>query len=509
MTAIAPPTEASQGSTPVAWLRTNPGVLTLRWVALVALTSIAFWRTIVAVVDEMRSLTIIICVPVLIVLAIIAAIGKSWRRAPEPPIYDRQTDVIVGLVIMLIAVAVQVMVNPRYGQAYLTTHMDLLALWLFFLAASIVMFGLRPVSRYRWVWLLALLIWPVPVRVVILTFGGGPVVAGAVMVVLAAVATLITVGRSGRRGAIGAGVALIVGMILLFIGDALLPGTRRAWLVVIPAIGSTLVASITMYVDYRVRHRLGWTPLGRGVHPPTLARVGRPAFVLIAVSVLLAFVPVPVKVGVWPSQTIPGMPLGQPLAIPADWRQESVQRYPWVTKLYGSASVMYRQLVIQAQGSPEFDKQSRPRRVAVDSVDTARPLSMQVYPYIFRYDLVGERASKSQEIPMPHGVRAWMWSIVDDARYLSYTVVSWWWNNGSKAQQVILWAVDNHEDDANFVQPQFTIGQNLNTMFTVLFRGNASIEDSTPTFKDRDLLQSLAWGIVDVQVDLARQETGT
>ncbi|OZC33914.1 hypothetical protein [Gordonia polyisoprenivorans] len=484
-------------------------VLAVRWLVLAALTAIAFRVTILAVLAEMRALTLIIYVPVLLALVLIAAIGKSWRPTPEPPIYDRQTDTIVGAIVLLLSVSVQFMVNPRYSQAYITAHMDLLALWLFVLGGAIVMFGLRPVMRFRWTWALALLIWPVPMRVVILTAGGGPVAAGAVMVVVAAIATLIAVGRNRRRAFIGAVLSLGTGLVILIVMHVYVEGLQRILLVVVPAVAAALMSSLVMYFDYRNRHRLGWSPLGRNVHPPTLARVRRPGLLLLLATVVIAFIPVPVTASSWPSATIPGMSVGVPLALPADWRQESVSRYDWAERFYSSGSVMYRQMVVQRQGSSRFDKQSRPRRVAVDSVDTGRPLSLQTYPYIFRYDMVGDRFGPSVEVPMPHGVRAWMWTVIDDTRYLSYTVVSWWWNNGDLTQQVVLWSVDNHETDAYFPAPTYTVVGNVNTMFTVLFRGNAAIRDTTPTYKDRDLLVRLAAGIVDAQVEAAGREAGT
>ncbi|WP_425705226.1 hypothetical protein [Gordonia sp. DT30] len=483
-------------------------VITLRWLVLAALTVIAFRRTIDSVILEIKALTVIVYLPVLLVLVLIAAIGKSWRPSSEPPIYDRQTDVIVGSIILLLAVSMQAMVDPRYARAYLAIHVDLLALWLFVLGGAIILFGLRPVARYRWIWLLALLIWPVPMQVAILAAGGSPVAAGAVMVVVGAGATLIAVGRTRRRGIIGATLSAVTGLAILIAFDAVGGGNHEILIVVVPAIAAALVASCAMYFDYRRRHRLGWSPLGRNVAPPTSARVRRPGLLLVLAAIGIAFVPVPVTGTNEPSTTIGGMPVGVPLVLPDDWRQESVSSYDWADRLYGSGSVMNRQMVVQKQGSPQFDKQSHPRRVAVDSVDSAHPLSLQTYFYIFRYNMVGYRFATTVEVPMPHGVRARMTTVVDDARYLTYTVVSWWWDNGSKTQQVMLWAVDNHETDAYFPQPAFTVTQNLNTMFTVLFRGNAAIQDSTHTYKDRDLLVGLAGGLVDAQVALAGREGG-
>ncbi|MCH5645645.1 hypothetical protein [Gordonia sp. ABSL49_1] len=483
------------------WTSAHPGwTVVIRWSVLLALTGIAFWNTIVAIVEEMYAQTLIGYVPILLLLCAIAAIGVSWRRHLEPPIYDRQTDVIVGLIVLSQAIVIKYLVTPRYSQTYLTAHMDLLALWVFVLGAAIMMFGLRPVARYRWVWLIFLAIWPIPTRVIVLTLGGSSFAEGAVTVLYAAGATAIAVGRTWRRAAAGAAMTMAVGLVTLV--GAVAVGGSRISMVTIPALAAALATSTVMYIDYRHRGGHPWSPLGREVLPPTLKQVGRPGVVVVLAAACLAFIPVP-PVGTWPSAYIAGMPIGQPQVMPPGWRQESITRYDWVTRLYGPESVLIRQAVVQSRGDVAYDKQGRPRRVMVDSVDTERPLALEVYPYIFRYDLVGDRFSPAVEVKLPEGVRSWIWTVVDDVRYLTYTVLSWWWNNGDRTQQMMLWSVDNHEPDARFPAPEMTVTANLNTMFTVMFRGNAVIQAVDQPTKDRDLLVSLGTALVTAQADAA------
>ncbi len=153
--------------------------------------------------------------------------------------------------------------------------------------------------------------------------------------------------------------------------------------------------------------------------------------------------------------------------VPAGWQQESIGVYRWGTKLYGPGSLLYRQVLVQEEGSVAFDKDGRPRRVVVDSLDTRRRLAFEVYPDIFRYDLATDRSSLAVDIELTEGVTGRMWTVVDDARYLTYTVVSWMWNNGRRTQQVMLWAVDNHEPDAVFPEPRMTVLANMNSLLTV------------------------------------------
>lgn len=478
----------------------HPGwVITGRWLLLLVATAIAFWRTLNAVGEEMGAQTAIGYVPVVMVLTVIAVIGIAVRRGDEPPIYDRQTDVIAGLIVLFLALACQVMVNPRYAQAYLTTHMDLLAMWLFMLGTAILLFGLRPVARYRWAWLVLLTIWPVPLRIVVLTLRLGSLGAGIVTVMIAALATAIAVGRTRRRAFFGAAAATVLGLSILALCYLVL-GTRAPLMLIMPApLLCAAVVGVVMYIEYRNRADRSWGPMGRPFLPPTLARIGRPIFVIAACTAILAFVPVP-AVGTWPSAVIPGMRMGVPLAVPDGWTETDIKRDTWVQRIYGEGAVLYRQMLTQRVGSIDYDKQERPRVVAVDSITVPRPLSLEVYSYIFRYNLVGNRFGAALEIDLPHGVRSWIWNVVDDRRYLTYTVMSWWWTDGDQTQQVILWAVDDHQANALFPEPRITIAQNLNTMMTVMFRGNASIQDETPSYKDKPLLSLLGAELVDAQV---------
>ncbi|ATD69614.1 MULTISPECIES: hypothetical protein [Gordonia] len=487
-------------------------VIAFRWVLLVTCTVLGFWNTIAAVIDELRAQTLILYVPVpvpvpvLVVLSLIAVVGVSWRDFDEPPIHDRQTDVIVGIVVIVLAVAGKLLVTPRYGRAYLTSHMDLLALWMFVLGASILLFGLRPVSRYKWAWLVFLLIFPIPVRGLVLALGGTSMAAGFALVLMAVAATVVAVGRTWRRKAVAALIAGAVGLLALLVLNAL--EAPRNVLVPGPALIAAVATSGIMLVSYRRRGGRRWSPPVRGeVKDPTVGFVGRPVLVVVLAAILLAFIPTPPVGSTWQSNTYPQLEIGGQLNIPPGWRQESVRVYGWVSRLYGPGAVLTRQVLVQSRGTRAFDKFARPRRVVVDSVDSRRPLALEVYPDIFRYDLSDERSNEPVDVALPFGVRGKMWSVVDDARYLTYTVVSWWWNNGRRTQQVMIWAVDDHEPAAYFPEPRITLLENLTSLMTILLRGNAVLLDTDPQYKDRDLLVGLAGGLVRSQlVEVARAE---
>ncbi|MYR08467.1 hypothetical protein GTV32_20135 [Gordonia sp. SID5947] len=500
MTTGTAPAAAVRGPGLRERLAQNPGVVVaVRWGLLLASTAIAFWQTLGAVVDEMRAGTIITYLPAAVILVGIAAVGISWRRATELPIYDRQTDAIVGVVLLLVAISVKVM-NLRYPDAYLTSHVDLLALWVFLLGGACMVFGLRPVGRYGWAWLLLLMIFPVPYRMIVLPLGGDSLAAGVVMVLFGAMATGVATGRTRRRGFAGAAIAAAVGVAALIGVRVLFPDAARIVYQTVPAVGAALVASAWLYVDYRRQPHESWSPLGRSMYPVSVRKVGRPGIALVLFAVAMFFIPIP-SYGDIPSARVDGLNTRPPMAVPSGWVQGSVTRYDWVTRLYGPESSMTVQDLFQSQGSTQFDKFARPRKVQVNAIEASNPLRFEVYPAIFVYDLVGDRFSDPMPVELPHGVTGYLQTIVDDDSYLTFNRLYWTWTDGRRTQRVNLLSVDNHEPDAAFPSPDLTVARNMSTFLSVLFRGNAVTIDLQPQLKDRDLLVGCATDLINTQVD--------
>lgn len=478
--------------------------IALRWLLVLVATVVAFWPTLGALVIEMRAQTAITYLPAVVLLVVIAAIGTSWRRGEELPIRDRQTDVIVGIVVLLVSLTFTVM-SLRYATSYLTTHVDLLALWLFLLGSCILVFGLRPVARYKWPWLLLLMIFPVPYRVEVLLLGGGPWAAGGVMIAFGAVASGVATGRTLRRGLLGAAITTTVGVIVLVSLRNFHPSAPGWVYQTLPCVGAALVASAWLYVDYRRRHKDSWTPLGRDMIPVSVPRVGRPAWVIVVFAVGMFFIPIP-SFGTTENTEVPGLNTRPPLVVPSNWVAGDVNEYDWITRLYGRGSIMTTQDLFQAKGSLAFDKFARPRKVVVNAIETRYPLRFDVYPFTFVYDLVGDRISESQPVALPHGVTGHLQTVVDDQSYLTFNRIFWQWNNGTRTQRVTVISVDNHDADAEFPRPEMTVARNLNTFVTVLFRGNSVTVDLEPQFKDRELLVQTAGDLINAQVDAIAED---
>lgn len=144
--------------------------------------------------------------------------------------------------------------------------------------------------------------------------------------------------------------------------------------------------------------------------------------------------------------------------------------------------------------------------MVVDTIETLHPLRFDLYPQTFTYNLSGNRFSDSANVVLPHGIPAVLEVILDDKRYLTYTLLTWLWGDGEHAQQVSVWSVDNHEPNAYFPQPTLTIATNLRALIDVTFRGNAVIRDDRPDFKDRQLVLDAGRDIVNEQLSGVRRE---
>ena len=143
----APPPETKR--TP--WLSALHPVyrLILRWAFIAAVTVLAFHRSLLNLIDVTRSGGLNGYVWMVPVAGVLAAIGVARRKRTELPIHDRQTDVIVGVMGLVLALLLHGVLLGRYALYFQPLRLDLLAMWTFVISASIALFGLRPVTRSR------------------------------------------------------------------------------------------------------------------------------------------------------------------------------------------------------------------------------------------------------------------------------------------------------------------------------------------------------------------------
>ncbi len=94
------------------------------------------------------------------VIALGLAAIHARPMKPEPAIHDRQADYIVGLPLILAALAVNYAMPARLSAMFWVWRIDLLTLPFFVAGAVAIIFGLRVLWRQKWAVLFLFLAWP-------------------------------------------------------------------------------------------------------------------------------------------------------------------------------------------------------------------------------------------------------------------------------------------------------------------------------------------------------------
>ncbi|MGV1006249.1 MAG: hypothetical protein ACOYEV_16095 [Candidatus Nanopelagicales bacterium] len=470
--------------------------LVLRWAYIAALTLFAFHETLRSLYQSTVAGSLNGYIWMMPVAAVVAAIGVARRNRTELPIHDRQTDVIVGTIGLIFSLMLQWVLLPRYGQTFHLLRIDLVAMWMFVLSSSIVLFGLRPIIRFGSVWLLLTMSFPLGYQLSVIVFGGNRPAAGGACMVIAAVATAISVGRNSGRAAVGAIAALTVGLPVLTTMAVFTPNAPLLAFQMIPALTSMVAVGLAMY--FLARRGRPKRLLDRRIEPVAATQIMAGVPAVLVVAVLISLVPLP-RSAASPAQ-FSGMTFGRPLADPVDWHQTEEIDFPWVRRIYGHDATLIRQRFVADTGNPQWDKHAHPRTVVVDSTSTWRPFSLEVYPTVVVYDESSTRISDPRFIDLGHGITGSLVTVIDEKLLLTWNLLTWTWRAEGSAQRVTVAAVDNHEPDAMFPEPSGGLVPTLRTMIIILFRGNSATWDRDPTFKDADLLTTFAQRLINAQL---------
>lgn len=487
-------------SWPSRYYALHPGYrVLLRWGLINVVTIFAFHASLASLVQTTRAGGLGGYVWTLPVAGLLVTLGVSrWHRT-ELPIHDRQTDVIVGTMGLVLALLIHGVLLGRYAMYFHLLRLDVVAMWMFVLSSCIVLFGLRPVTRFTAVWAMMLLVFPLPYYLAVAALGGGKVAAGAGTLIISAVGTGIALGRTFRRGLIGSIVSWIVGVMVLMGMVVFLPDAPLLAYQQIPAVTTICVVGGGFY--WLARRGMPKRLLDRKIEPLAAREVWAGVPAVLVVGIALAFVHLPPAVGAAIiTADSPGvLRQGQPLIAPPGWHSTSEQTYDWVHRLYGAGADLIRQEMTADTGSPRWDKQGRPRTVMVDNVTSLRPISFDVMPARILYDVAASRVSAPRIVDLGFGVTGQLVSVVDDELLVSWNVLQFSWGNERIAQRVNIFAVDNHEPGAPFPTPSGGVLPTLGTFLTVLLRGNAADSHRAPTFKDADLLTQFGRALVAAQ----------
>ncbi|MGE2728553.1 hypothetical protein ACQI4F_03675 [Mycolicibacterium vaccae] len=479
----------------------HPGYrLTVRWAVISIVTGVAFHKSILSMAEVAREGSLEGVVWAVPAAAILVAVAIARRKRTELPIHDRQTDIIVGFLGLGLAVLIQAVLLPRYTLYFDLLRLDLIAMWLFVSSASVLLFGLRPVIRFAWAWAMALLMaMTLPYYLVVITLGGGKTAAGAAALLIAGVGSGIALGTTLRRGVIGSLASWAVGFAVLAVVAAFFPNAPVLVFQEVPVL--TALSSVGLFMFLVSRRGKPLRVLDRKVEPLAANQVWSAVPLVFVVALSLSIIPLPAS----PNAPISALPStialtpGQVVIPPKGWSTHGdIERHP-VNRLYGPEAVLVRQYITAGIGNSRWDKFARPRTVVVDSIVSQRPHAFGTFPSRVLYGLTSARISEILPIDLGDGVAGSMISVVDDKLLVTYTMVQFSWGTRELTQRITLTAVDNHEPDAPFPQPTQNLFPVLRTLATLLFRGNAVLDERTPRFKDAEMLTYFGRSLVQAQ----------
>ncbi|QXW04672.1 hypothetical protein KYT97_11990 [Rhodococcus globerulus] len=484
----------------ISTIRAESGIvprLTVRWLMIAAATIFAFWPTWNNLWRSTVDGTAIGFVFVLPLLCVVAAVGTDLRRGPELPIHDRETDKIVGGIGLLVALGMQALLMPRFGDNYELMHIDALAAWVFVWGAAVLMFGLRPVNRYWLIWLTPMVLSPLFYRTLAIELGGTRFDYSVIMVVVASTATTIAVSRNWRRGLVAFLISIALGTALVYYLSNQFPTVPLFLVQLFPAVGTALLVGAIFYLYQRRGKSL--KPFDRPLRKPSTKTSDWTILFVFGVAILIALTPLPNADDIPISQGPPAT-ADPRLVVPAGWSQISTEEFDWPQRYFGSTSTLTRQTIRADTPNPAWDALMRQRTVQMDVLQVRRAATLSVYPSSATYELQNARVSPTVQVELTRGVVAEMYTIVDDALLLTWSNLNFIWTRGDgAAQRVSLITVDNHEPDAYFPEPSPSMASNGGNSLALLLRGKSSTEDNESQYKELGMLEALGRHIVEAQ----------
>ncbi|MEV6275165.1 hypothetical protein [Nocardia sp. NPDC051832] len=470
---------------------------------ILAAVTAAYWTTWLEIRQDVWEGSYLGYFYVLLGLAAFAAAGIALRRGGELPIHDRQTDIIVGALGLGLAAAVIGLLVPRYRYQYELLHLDVLSAWLFLFSACVLLFGLRPVARFWPVWVFLLVASPTLYRLLMVTLGGDRTAAGVTMLLFAGVAAGIGAARTMFRGLVAALITLAVGGAGVLVIRTWFPAATIYVYQAVPSVLAIFVGCGVMYVAQRWGAPL--KPLGRPLNPLTAAQSWSAVATVVVATALVAVIPIPEDYDkTFP--VVPGLVIAHPPTLPPGWQLLEEVEFPWAQRYLGPQAHLVRRYIRAERGNPVWDKDSRRRRVVIDTVRADDEYTIHELPEFVLYRLPQPRISPPTFIDLGHGVTARLNIVLDDRRLLSWTWLSWNWAGAGGAERITLIAADNHLPDAEFPALQHTISGNIGNLLNQFLRGNAVVLDTHSHAveadlepKDQDMLTSLARAMVEMR----------
>jgi exosortase/archaeosortase family protein len=151
------------------WVHTLPRTRTaVKLAAFFGVVIIAYsysLTTLLQLADLNTPLAYVSLVPL---ISLMLAVVYSQPRRPEPAIHDRQTDYIIGIPLMVVALLINRLLPAKWSAMFWVWRMDLFTLPFFVAGAVALIFGVRVLWRQKWAIAFLLLAWTWPWSTVLL-----------------------------------------------------------------------------------------------------------------------------------------------------------------------------------------------------------------------------------------------------------------------------------------------------------------------------------------------------
>jgi len=471
------------------------GSLTLRWLVLVVASLVAFRSSIASILNSVSQDLELSYVPVVVIYAIFAAAATVRAGRPRIEIHDRETDVIVGGITLVLAVVATSLLAPTLSTGYRMWRVDLLMMWIFIGSAGVLLFGLRRVFQYRWAWATLGLIWPLPSRLVRYVLGDGSLRWGAGVQLLVIILLLIGGRRPGeRRWFVAPVLGAAAGAPFI-----LLNSDRVSFLVVVPALVAMTVGG-SMWV-WGCRDQRPY-----GIAAPAVAAPRFGALMIMVVAGIATVVIPPLPPLQEPAALPATGPHRQPGSlIPAGWRQIDRQDFPDQSTYFGvnASWVRYKVQALGPRTGPEaVDTEGRHREMVIDVLTTEKPHSFDLFPIGTTYPISRLELSPATRVDLGDGVTGQLYAAVDPQKLLAWSMLTFTISLPADravthpdpdgpavlAQRITLLLVDDHRPGAEFPKPEHALLDSFRAVLTSVLRGQAQVQ--VPQIKNADLLET-------------------
>jgi hypothetical protein len=477
---LAPPAldEPATPSPAPSWWRKRPYPLLGRWLVLVAAVGLAFHQTLVSVAVQSTNGDPLAYLLLLPAWGVLLLFGTQLRRGRDLDIHDRQVDWVLAAGLAGFILMLDELLRPRLGDTAGLVRIDILALVLFVMLASILLFGTRATGQSWAAWFFLLACWPLPYRLIGAALGGTTKTYGLLNVVLSTVAVVVASGRPlGRRLANGA-LTLAAGGVAFAVLSISLPPMA------VEVVPSLVALSVVVAVDVR-RHRGTRRMPAPSAGPRSVVKkpiAGMIALLLLggALGLFAQFAPeaisprsLPVTGPGWTSTAV----------VPAGWATQGRQTESWASRYFGTGSSWYRYRFATGSGSSR-------QHVMVDALTASTVGPLSVYPAISCYRLFVPYVQSAATVPLGHGV---VGTVIYANAYSApspvqaqWALITWTWKIPGPAttayQRVTVVTLEDATSVAGFPAPAAPGANNsVRTTFTDILRGVSTAASPAPT----------------------------